>query len=164
MDADDFANWVKQTTGESFTIQRPFDYQKLVINLGLVLFALATLKLVYSKFASLLNSSTFWAAIGLIFIIHMTCGYMWNQIRHAPYSGMGGNGKLEIIAGNFQSQYQVETQLISAIYAVCAAAVVFLVQPVPKMENPNMQRSAIYGGLMVFMLAYSILIAIFRCV
>lgn len=42
-------------------------------------------------------------------------GYMWNQIRNAPFSGMSRDGKLEIISGGFQSQYQVESQVVGML-------------------------------------------------
>jgi hypothetical protein len=76
---------------------------------------LIVLKLMWSKVKIVLCNSTVWALLTLSFTIFMNSGYMWNQIRGAPYSGMGRNGKVEVIHGSFSSQYQIETQVMSAL-------------------------------------------------
>lgn len=45
----------------------------------------------------------------------MCAGYMWNNIRGAPYMSMGQNGKVEYFAGGFQNQLGVETQIVASI-------------------------------------------------
>ncbi len=98
-----------------FEVKRPFNYGQMAINVGLLGFVLAIGKLLWSKFHSLVSNYHLWAVLSLVFMINMNSGYMFNSIRGTPYSGMGQNGKLEIIAGGFMNQYQIETQIVSIL-------------------------------------------------
>ena len=44
----------------------------------------------------------------------MCSGHMWNHIRMPPYLGMQ-NGKPQLFANGFGSQYVAETQLIGVL-------------------------------------------------
>jgi oligosaccharyltransferase complex subunit gamma len=48
-------------------------------------------------------------------IITMTSGYMWNKIRHPPYTSRMQNGMVGYIAGGYQNQVGAETHIISAV-------------------------------------------------
>jgi oligosaccharyltransferase complex subunit gamma len=162
-DPEHFAGWVSQSTQIPVRWVKPINYEQLVFNLTVLLLVLAVGKLVYSNFSGrFLQNPHIWAVVTLVFIIHMNSGYMWNQIRHAPYSGQTRQGKIELISGNFQSQYVIETQIITVLYAGCAAAFIWLVQRVPKFESENAQRYALYVGMAMFVGLYSLLINVFR--
>lgn len=49
------------------------------------------------------------------FILIHTSGHMFNTIRNVPYAGHDGRGHIAYIAGGFQSQYQLESQIIAAL-------------------------------------------------
>lgn len=138
------------------------NYQKLVFNLVLAAFALVTVKLAYDRLSFLFRSSLLWSVLTLFFIVNMCAGFMYNQIRHTPYSGVNDKGKLEVIRGEFQNQYSIETQIVAGLYATLAGIVVMLAKRVPAIKDPNTQRIAAYAGLLGLLLVYSMLINVFK--
>jgi hypothetical protein len=40
---------------------------------------------------------------------------MFNTIRHTPYTQPNGHGGFHYIAGGFQNQYGIETQIIASL-------------------------------------------------
>jgi oligosaccharyltransferase complex subunit gamma len=38
---------------------------------------------------------------------------MFNRIRNVPYAGHDGHGHVSFIAGGFQSQFQIESQIVA---------------------------------------------------
>jgi len=44
-----------------------------------------------------------------------TSGHMFNAIRHTPYISSDGRGGFSYIAGGFQNQFAVETQIMACI-------------------------------------------------
>src|SRR5271155_4167111 len=44
-----------------------------------------------------------------------TSGHMFNAIRHTPYISSDGRGGFNYIAGGFQNQFGIETQIVAAI-------------------------------------------------
>ena len=40
---------------------------------------------------------------------------MFNTIRHTPYTQSNGRGGFNYIAGGFQNQFGIETQIVAAI-------------------------------------------------
>jgi oligosaccharyltransferase complex subunit gamma len=44
-----------------------------------------------------------------------TSGHMFNTIRHTPYIQSDGRGGIGYIAGGFQSQLGIETQIVASI-------------------------------------------------
>lgn len=59
--------------------------------------------------------SWFFQLFSLAVITIMCSGYMWNNIRGAPYVGVKGGGQVEYFAGGFQNQLGVETQIVAVI-------------------------------------------------
>jgi oligosaccharyltransferase complex subunit gamma len=98
-----------------FEIKRPFNYGQMAFNVGMLGFMLAAVKLLWSRFHAVLTHYYIWAIASLAFMITMNSGYMFNSIRGTPYSGVGKNGKLEIIADGFMNQFQIETQMVSVL-------------------------------------------------
>ena len=87
---------------------------------------------------------------------------MWNHIRGPPYVMPQGNNKIQYIAPGFSSQYVLETQLVASLLCVCALSIVFLSHNLPKIANQMTQRIAMVGGFGVFLVAYSMVISLFR--
>lgn len=57
----------------------------------------------------------FWMVLCIGFVLLHTSGYMYNSIRNTPYVGSDGRGHISYIAGGFQSQFGMETQIIAAL-------------------------------------------------
>lgn len=58
-----------------------------------------------------------WQFLSLMTILGCTCGTMFNIIRNVPYAGHDGKGHVSFFAGGFQSQFQLESQIIGALCA-----------------------------------------------
>jgi oligosaccharyltransferase complex subunit gamma len=143
-------------------VVKPVDYVTPFLGLVSVLSVAALVKVLWSRFVPILQNSRVWSSLSLMFIVHMTSGAMWNRIRGAPYSGKTDDGRPELFAGGQQSQYQIETQIISLIYAVLALCLIVMIKHIPKIANANTQRVAVYAAMGVFLGVYSWLISIFR--
>ncbi|KAI3642380.1 hypothetical protein MP228_011935 [Amoeboaphelidium protococcarum] len=165
-DAEDFANWVGRVSSHGFMIQKPVDYTIYIV-VPVVIVALgAFIKVVgpqlSSAAAQILTNRHIYMSASILFIISMCSGTMWNSIRGAPYAGRGQNGQMELFNGNFQAQYQVESQIITCLYAALAACMVMFSKRVPLIKDASQQRLAVYILLGVFFFLYSALMAIFR--
>lgn len=160
-DADDVVNWINRMTSFEIRFKRPIDYQKVIVNITLGLFFVGLCKVVYDKLSGVFHSPVTYTILSLLFIVNMNAGYMWNQIRGAPYSGVK-DGKVEIISNGFQNQFQIESQIIAMIYAILAALVVLLGKRIPEIREEAKQRVAGYVVLALFLVVYSVLINIFR--
>lgn len=140
--AEDIARYIEQITGtrvssdenQSFpcenerslspllffqiTITRPTDWSKIITFgiVGLVLFALGIIA--YRNFAFIFSNRMLWAFISVAWIATMTSGFMWNQIRQPPFTGVR-DGKPEVFAPGFSNQFVLETQIMSVMCWCC---------------------------------------------
>ncbi|KAJ3332742.1 oligosaccharyl transferase subunit ost3/OST6 [Blyttiomyces sp. JEL0837] len=101
-----------------------------------------------------------WTVASLGLTIMFCSGYMWNNIRGAPYTG-GRDGR-EIFAPGFQSQYVIETQITSVLYALSSVFFVALASHIPQIKNAGFQRLAVYLGIGGFLFIYSIQLRVFK--
>ena len=44
-----------------------------------------------------------------------TSGHMFNAIRHTPYMQSNGRGGFIYVAGGFQTQFGIETQIVASL-------------------------------------------------
>jgi hypothetical protein len=51
----------------------------------------------------------------MILILTFTSGYMWNKIKNAPYVAADQSGKVSWIAGGYQNQLGMESQVVGGI-------------------------------------------------
>lgn len=63
----------------------------------------------------LIQSRIIWGTGSLVLILTFTSGHMWNKIKNAPYVQAGEGGKMTWIAGGFQNQLGMESQVIGGI-------------------------------------------------
>jgi hypothetical protein len=68
----------------------------------------------------------------------------------------------ESISSNFQSQYQLETWLMSMLYGAGAGAVLLLGLHVPTITDDNLRRVLTYAYATSFLLAASAIAGVFR--
>ena len=172
MSAEMLSKWIEQIAPShpAITIRRPFNYQKLFVTLVVLATAGALIKLFYEKLERVYLSKYVWAVGSLVFIINMSSGYMWNQIRNAPYSGQMDGGKVQLVMPGMQGQYQIETQLVGALYALLSACIVVLVQRIPSISSASSgitsgslwQRIGTVMALVTFVGGYEVLISLFR--
>jgi oligosaccharyltransferase complex subunit gamma len=146
--------------GSSIRIQRPFNYQRLLVWITVLFALLSVSKLLYPIILRVVTNQKLWASGSIIFILTMISGFMWNQIRHPPYVANDGN-KIQYIMPGFQNQCILETQIVTAMYGVIGFLLIALIYHPPRISNPSTQRLAVYGYLFAFVAAYSYLIGIF---
>ena len=72
-------------------------------------------KLAWPQVKKVVTNKNAWAAFSLVFILMFTSGHMFNTIRHTPYTQANGRGGFNYIAGGFQNQFGVETQIVASI-------------------------------------------------
>lgn len=115
-EAEDLANWLSQESKLAIGFEKPFPWET-VLTFGTGAAAAGALILFAApRLGGLMRSSKIvWELMTLAVVIVMCSGYMWNQIRGAPWAGRGQNGKVEYFAGGFQNQYAAETQIVAAI-------------------------------------------------
>lgn len=63
----------------------------------------------------IIQNRNIWASISLIAILLFISGHMFNHIRKVPYIVGDGHGGVSYIAGGFQNQLGLETQIVAAI-------------------------------------------------
>ena len=100
----------------SFTYRQPIDWAKVATYVFTISAILITFYRHWATLSPLVTGSHIWSLLALGFILTMTSGYMWNQIRHPPYMVGGQNGKpVTLVASGYSNQYGVETHIISGV-------------------------------------------------
>ncbi|KAI8099899.1 uncharacterized protein BX664DRAFT_377543 [Halteromyces radiatus] len=160
--AEPLAEFIKNQSGISFNVVRPFDYGLFLAKVILGLGALAILKLVYRYFSFILFHKNTWTAATILTVLVMTSGHMFNRIRNTPYSLPGPNGQLSYVASGFSTQYGIETQIVAAMYGVLAFAVVNLAITIPNFDDKWRQRAGVYIWVSCFIVVFSCLMALFK--
>lgn len=125
----------------------------------------------------------FWALLSLVTILTCICGTMFNRIRNVPYAGHDNHGHVSFIAGGFQSQFQIESQIIAflcrafqsslvclyhgsklILYAdgMLAFVTIGLADRAPRVTSPKVQSAIILIYVGLGFTLYSFLLSIFR--
>lgn len=74
-----------------------------------------------------LSSRGLWRFLTLFSVLIFTSGQMFNQIRNTPYVGQDNRGHISYIAGGFQSQFAIETQIIGVLCKYYSPAYLFII-------------------------------------
>lgn len=116
----------------------------------------------------------------MTYVLYHTGGAMFNSIRNTPYVGQDGQGRISYIAGGFQNQFGLESQMISGLCKsplfVClepltnppaadgalALTAIYLGDRIPRYADPKIQSIAVIGTAAFMLLLYSFLLSIFR--
>lgn len=153
--------WIEELTGEHLEIHIPPDYTKVITNVVGVIGFLILGKIFSKQIGQVLLSKIIWSALSLVFILLLTSGYMFNQIRGSPYVKELGNGRLEYFMQGQQNQYGVETQIMSFVYGLLSLFTIILVKKAPEVKNVQVRLLTviIFSGLIFFF--YSLLVSIF---
>lgn len=162
-EADTVATHLERTLGVTFRYKKPLNVKLIgmtataMVILATSLFFLAPHMPMFLK-----SSKPFWMLVCLSTMIIFTSGQMWNSIRGAPYVAVGQGGKPEYIAGGFQNQYGIETQIVAGLYSLLAFSFIALTVLVPAQRDPTRQRAGVYVWSAIFLCTFSVLFVIFR--
>ncbi|KAF3939367.1 hypothetical protein ABW19_dt0206850 [Dactylella cylindrospora] len=160
--AEAVAHWINNQTPHRITIQRPFNYVKLFTFIFGLIGTATLLKVAYPYMAPALYSRNLWAAVSLVAVLLFTSGHMFNHIRKVPYVVQNRNGGIAYIAGGFQNQYGLETQIIAVVYAVLAFSTISLCLKMPRIESAAKQKVAVMVWNLVLLVLFSFLMSIFK--
>lgn len=161
-DAEDIAEWLSTQRGEPVPYSAPFPWLKLFTAVTSLSIGTATVYLLRQHVPLSQGSKVAWALLVLGIIVTQTAGYMWNQIRGAPFAGVGPGGQITYFAPGFQNQFSAETGIIAGLYTLLAFSVIALVKAVPNQPSKTRQRAGIYVWSAILLLGFSVLISIFR--
>ncbi|KAK4684548.1 oligosaccharyltransferase complex subunit gamma, partial [Tremellales sp. Uapishka_1] len=160
--APPFHSWVSGFTPTKFVLHKPFNPVPLVAIPLTVLSVAYTIYLTYPYLVPLLQSRIVWGALSIIMILTFTSGYMWNKIKNAPYVQMGPNGQTSWIAGGYQNQLGLESQVVAATYGLLGFTVIALTLFVPAQTNAGKQRAGVYLWLGMLVVVFSLLMKLFK--
>lgn len=155
------ASWAGHSTGHKFQIHIPPNYTRIATN-AFVTFTVAMLVYkFFPQFQSFVGSKALWGGLSLIAVLLLTSGYMFNQIRGVPYFREHGNGRVEYFAPGQQSQFGVETQILSFVYGSLSVLVVALIKKAPQIKNSHVNLIAVVVSSALVFFFYSLLLSIF---
>ncbi|KAL7788174.1 oligosaccharyl transferase [Trichoderma ceciliae] len=143
-------------------VKRPINWIRWASTLTLVLGVGTALASASSFVLPIIQNRNIWASISLISILLFTSGHMFNHIRKVPYIVGDGHGGVSYIAGGFQSQLGLETQVVAAIYGVLSFCTITLAVKVPRMADSKSQQVAVVVWSVILFLVYSFLLSVFR--
>ncbi|KAK3814904.1 MAG: hypothetical protein J3Q66DRAFT_432643 [Benniella sp.] len=160
--AEQFVEWINGNAKTNIIVKRPVDVVALAVKVLGVLLAISAVVLIYTKAGKLSSSKYFWSSVSMFTIFIMISGHMWNHIRNPPYTVQGRDGRPGFIAQGFQNQFGLESQIVAIVYAVLTGCVILLISVIPKIENPTMQRTAVWVSMGLFVFMFSVLVQLFR--
>lgn len=160
--AEPLAQWLENVSKVKINFSRPVDYTLFIPTIISAVIFTATIIVARKTIIYFLTSKQLWCMLSLGWILIFCSGHMWNQIRGPPYQGRGDKGAPELISPSFSSQYLVETQILAALYGLCAFSFILLSVKVPQIEGEGLKRVATYVSLALFVGFYSLLLRMFN--
>lgn len=154
------SQWVREIVGVSVEIHVPMDWSKVALNAVITFVAVSLLKRFSSYALAVFRSAYVWGTVCSGAMLLFSAGYMFNQIRGAPYV-REGEGGIEYFSSSPQSQYGLETQAISSLYGFLGLMFVLLASKVPKINNGKVQFLAVVVVSFLIYLAYSLYLFFF---
>lgn len=115
--AESVRNWVSRyLPGRPVPeVNRPTNWFAIILALTTVAGIGTTLVTLWPYIGPIIQHRRLWQFLSLMTILGCTCGTMFNIIRNVPYAGHDGKGHVSFFAGGFQSQFQLESQIIGAL-------------------------------------------------
>lgn len=119
-----------------FDLYKPTDWSSVAINVAAVVIILGLLYKHFSSIVAFIKSRYIWSILLVTFIVFMCSGYMFTKIRNVPIANNDKDGNIIYFAVNeFQNQYGIETQIVSIIYGILIALMLFLIKVLPNLDN-----------------------------
>ncbi|GAA5841190.1 hypothetical protein JCM11251_003231 [Rhodosporidiobolus azoricus] len=141
--------------------KRPVDKARLFKNGAVLAVAAAAAWKGWPVLRVVLTGKFLWGTMSCLTILFMTSGFMWAQIRRPAYAQPQRDGKVNYIAGGYQTQLGAEVHLISAIYGLLAFSAYTLAYTIPKVNDPVRQRLGIWVWTGVLIVMAGVLMNIF---
>ncbi|KAJ1914051.1 oligosaccharyl transferase subunit ost3/OST6 [Tieghemiomyces parasiticus] len=163
LQAEALAGFLSQELGYPVPVSRPLDYVKIGLVASATLSVLAVSAFIIPRL-SLANfgGRALWSSAVIVVTLMMCSGFMFVRIRDMPYLVSDRSGQPQYVSPQFQSQFGIETQIITSIYALCGACLVALADRVPRISKPALQTALTVVIVALFMAIYSLQLRIFR--
>ncbi|RKP39721.1 hypothetical protein BJ085DRAFT_13627 [Dimargaris cristalligena] len=163
LQAESLVKFMNQKLGYTFKTYRPINWRRLSI-IGLVVSFVITVAVILLPRLSWRSFSFkgLGSSVVIVVTLMMCSGFMFVRIKGIPYMIAGRSGQPEFIAGQFQHQWGIETQIVASVYALCGACIVALVHRIPKIDNQIRQSVTAVVVMALFMAAYSAMMAFLR--
>ncbi|KZO95177.1 oligosaccharyl transferase subunit OST3/OST6 family [Calocera viscosa TUFC12733] len=155
--ADGLAHDLSSHTPVPIPFTPPFNWQPWFFGATFLLLSAIAGRFAWMYLGEIIMNRWLWAVLTVVLSLVMTSGYMFVQIRGMPYSQRGS-----MIAGGFQNQYGIETNLVAALYGLLGSAYLALILLVPRIPSPTRQRASIYLWTGIVFVLFSILLSFFR--
>lgn len=150
-----------QVTGLKINLYVPPNYSRIAMNAAVVLALLLVANRFKGAMANFLTSSAIWGAGSLMFVLLLTTGYMFNQIRGVPYIQGEGNTMRDFFLSNQQLQLGIETQIVSFIYGMLSLFTIFLIKRAPLIKNDKANFLAVLIACVFIFNFYGLLLYVF---
>ena len=128
-------NWLIEVTDHRFNLYIPVNKTKIAINAIGTFIVVLLLRIFSKQVIQVITSRVIWCAASIISVILFTTGYMFNQIRGTPYVMEHRDRRTEYFAPGQQSQFGVETQIMSFLYGFLSILVIVLVKRAPEIKT-----------------------------
>ena len=93
----------------------PYNPLPLVLTLLTLAFGSVAVYALWSSLLPILQSRFLWGAGSIVLILTFTSGHMWNRIKNAPYVAAAQGGGVSWVAGGFQNQLGMESQVVAGL-------------------------------------------------
>jgi oligosaccharyltransferase complex subunit gamma len=161
IDSESFAKSMSRYSPVPVPYREPPNYS-LLITIGISAFIVTLVcTFLWPYVSAFVTSRWIWGMVCIYAILTYTGGYMFVKIRKMPMTVEGRNGPAYIAAG-FQTQYGMETQIVSVLYGTLALAHLALIFLVPRIPGAARQRAGVYLWSGISVLLFSVLLGFFR--
>ncbi|KAF3760691.1 hypothetical protein M406DRAFT_342893 [Cryphonectria parasitica EP155] len=162
--AESVHDWiVRHTPGRPHPeFKRPTNYFGAIVSIVVLTFLATLAYVIWPLVNEYLFNRKVMMLLSLSFILLQVGGFMYNNIRNTPYVGQDGRGHISYFAGGFQSQFGMESQIISTLYGFLALTAIVLGDRIPRYASKNLQQVAVITTGVCMLLIYSFLLSIFR--
>lgn len=113
--APGFHTWISNLTPQPFALHTPFNPIPLIATIGTILVGSVGTYALRNQLIPLAQSRIVWGAASILLILVFTSGHMWNRIKNAPYVQVSREGTTSWIAGGYQNQLGLESQVVAAL-------------------------------------------------
>ena len=154
-------NWVQDVTGQKLNLHIPIDNTKLIIHALIGFVSMFLLKRYRKYVGKALTSKLSWCIVSLIAVLLFITGYMFNQIRGTPYVLEHQDGRTDYFAPGQQTQFGIETQIMSFVYGILSILVIILVKRAPEIKNDSVALILVSVVSLLIFVLFSLLLSIF---
>ncbi|CAD6576916.1 MAG: oligosaccharyl transferase subunit ost3/OST6 [Tremellales sp. Tagirdzhanova-0007] len=160
--AGPFHSFISHLTPTPFELHMPTNIWPIILTPLLALVSGGLLYGLWPFLLPLIQSRIIWGSISILMILTFTSGYMWNKIKGAPYVSVDQEGRTSWIAGGYQNQLGLESQVVAATYGLLGFTIIALTIFVPAQSSPVKQRIGVYIWLGMLLVVFSLLMKLFK--